>query len=99
MPKPPRYADAVSVLGGSGPALQRLDNLAGTALSIATVGGSEAALSLFDAKTEVARLGHVLTDKLHDRVRGLARHDRSSRLRAAHAILVVTAFFEAVDDL
>jgi len=99
MPPGLRYADAVKLLGGSTPAAKAIDNLLGGALSVATAGGSEAALSFFDAKAEMVRLGHVITDKINERVRGLGRFDRSQRLQAAHSILVVTAYFEAFDAL
>ncbi|AGZ45333.1 hypothetical protein AFR_35385 [Actinoplanes friuliensis DSM 7358] len=94
-----RYADAVRLLGGASPAIKAADTLLGGALTIATAGGSDAALGLFDAKAEVIRLGHVVAGKVHDSVRGQARHDRSSRLQAAHGILVVSSFFEAVDEI
>lgn len=93
------YTDAVKVLGGAGPGTEVVSNLLGGALTAATAGGADVALSLFDAKGEVVRLGQVVTTRLHERVRGLARHDRSSRLHAAHGILVVTAFFEAFDEV
>ncbi|RLK09753.1 hypothetical protein DER29_6315 [Micromonospora sp. M71_S20] len=98
MPHRLSYADAVKILGGSGPLAKAVDNLLGGALTVATAGGSDLAISLFDAKTEVVRLGGLLTAKISDSVRGLGRHDRSERLQAAHAVLVVTAFFEELDD-
>ena len=91
------YHDAIKLLNGSGPLLRIADNVLGGALSVATAGGSEAAISLFDAKTEAIRLGHLLNSKIIDWVRGQGRYDRSSRLHAAHGILVVTAFFEVLD--
>ncbi|GLY24252.1 hypothetical protein [Micromonospora sp. NBRC 101691] len=97
MPHRLSYADAVRILGGSGPLAKAVDNLLGGALTVATAGGSDLAISLFDAKTEVVRLGGVVTAKISDSVRGLGRHDRSERLQAAHAVLVVTAFFEELD--
>lgn len=93
-----RYADAVKLLGGAGPALRAMDDLLGGALAVATGGGSEVALSLFDAKAEVIRLGHVVAGKIHETVRVLGRYDRSSRLQAAHGVLVVSSFFEALDE-
>ncbi|GIE34700.1 hypothetical protein Ait01nite_077450 [Actinoplanes italicus] len=92
------YLDAVKLLGGSGPLMKAADNLLGGALSIATAGGSEAAISLFDAKTEAIRLGHVVAEKITDVVRGQARFNRSERLQAAHGVLVVSSFFAALDD-
>jgi hypothetical protein len=92
------YADAVKVLGGSGPLVGVADNLLGGVLSLATAGGSDVALSLFDAKAEVIRLGHLVTGRIRESVNGLGRFQRSERLRAAHAVLVVSAFFEAFDE-
>jgi hypothetical protein len=92
------YADAVKLLGGSSPWVRAADNVLGGALTLATGGGSDVALSLFDAKAEVIRLGQVITGKITETVRGLGRYDRSRRLQAAHGVLVVTAFFEALDD-
>ncbi|MER5336935.1 hypothetical protein [Micromonospora sp. NPDC002717] len=97
MPHRLSYADAVKILGGSGPLAKAVDNLLGSVLTVATAGGSDLAISLFDAKTEVVRLGGLVTAKIGDSVRGLGRHDRSERLQAAHAVLVVTAFFEELD--
>lgn len=97
MPNRLSYADAVKILGGSGPLAKAVDNLLGSALTVATAGGSDLAISLFDAKTEVVRLSGLVTAKISDSVRGLGRHDRSQRLQAAHAVLVVTAFFEELD--
>ncbi|WP_433830344.1 NACHT domain-containing protein [Actinoplanes sp. CA-015351] len=91
------YNDALKLLGGSGPLMKIADNVLGGALSVATAGGSEAAIGLFDAKTEAIRLGHLLTNKITDLVRGQSRYNRSQRLHAAHGVLVVTAFFEVLD--
>ncbi|MFJ6198249.1 NACHT domain-containing protein [Micromonospora sp. NPDC092111] len=98
MPHRLSYADAVTILGGSGPLAKAVDHLLGGALTVATAGGSDLAISLFDAKAEVVRLGSLVTAKISDSVRGLGRHARSERLQAAHAVLVVTAFFEELDD-
>ncbi|MDY7090595.1 MAG: hypothetical protein SYR96_36575 [Actinomycetota bacterium] len=98
MPQGLSYADAVRILGGSGPLAKAVDNLLGGALSVATAGGSDLAVSLFDAKTEVVRLGTLVSSSLNDSVRGLGRYERSERLQAAHAVLVVAAFFESVDE-
>jgi hypothetical protein len=97
MPQSLSYADAVRILGGSGPLAKAFDNLLGGALTAATAGGSDLAISLFDAKTEVVRLGALVTAQINDTVRGLARHDRSERLQAAHVVLVVTAFYTELD--
>jgi hypothetical protein len=92
------YTDAVKLLGGAGPLMKAADNLLGSALAVATAGGSEAAVSLFDAKTEAVRLGHLVAEKITDVVRGQGRYDRSRRLHAAHGVLAVSSFFAALDD-
>ncbi|AGL17759.1 NACHT domain-containing NTPase [Actinoplanes sp. N902-109] len=98
MPKALTYADAVQLLDGASPLVKAADNLLGGALSLATAGGSDLALSLFDAKAEAVRLGRVVTATIADSVRGLTRYNRSQRLQAAHGVLVVTAFFESLDQ-
>ncbi|GAB7045698.1 NACHT domain-containing protein [Catenuloplanes indicus] len=93
------YADAVKLLGGSSPLVTALDRALGGLLLAATGGGSELAISLFDAKGEAVRLGSQLITGLRDRIKGYSRYDRTQRLQAAHTIIVVTAFFEALDDI
>jgi hypothetical protein len=93
-----RYSDAVTLLGGSGPLLRAADRVAGAALTLATAGGSDLALSLFDARSEAVKLSEAALGRLSDSVRGLRRYDRTQRLHAAHGVLVVTAFFAALDE-
>jgi hypothetical protein len=92
------YFDAVKLLGGSGPLMKAADNLLGGMLAVATAGGSEAAVSLFDAKTEAIRLGHLVAEKITDVVRDQTRYNRTQRLHAAHGVLVVSSFFVSLDD-
>ncbi|MFG2064884.1 NACHT domain-containing protein [Micromonospora sp. NPDC048871] len=98
MPHRLSYADAVKILGGSGPLAKAVDNLFGGALAVATAGGSDIASSFFDIKPEVSRLGSLVTAKLNESVRGLGRHERSELLQAAHTVLAITAFFEKLDE-
>ena len=96
MPRALCYADAVKLLGGDSPLVRTLDRLTGGLLLMATGGGSELALSLFDARGELARLSAELVSRLSDRLRGLSRFDRTERLAAAHRIILLTAYFEAL---
>ncbi|MDR7276151.1 NACHT domain-containing protein [Catenuloplanes atrovinosus] len=98
MPRGVIYADAVRILGGSGPLVSVADTVLGGVLSAATAGGSDVALSLFDAKNEAVRLGHLVAGRITETVGGLGRYDRNQRLRAAHSVLVVSAAFAALDD-
>ena len=91
------YADAVKLLGGGDKGIvSALDKLTGGLLLAATGGGASFVLSLFDVQGELARLNQELVSRLGDQVRGLGRFDRTQRLAAAHRVIVLTGFFEAV---
>jgi hypothetical protein len=94
-----RYADAVALLGGDSPAVAALDRALGGALLASTAGGSAVVAGLLGARGEVLRAGHDLVRGIRDRLHGYSRYDRTQRLHAAHTVLVVTAFFEAFDEL
>ena len=90
------YADAVKLLGGADKRIvSALDQLTG-GLLLATGGGASFVLSLFDVQGELARLNLELVSGLGDRLRGLGRFDRTQRLAAAHRVIVLAGFFEAV---
>lgn len=96
------YRDAVTLLAPERSLLAGLDRALGGALlgaTVATGGLASPVLSLFDVKGEVLRLAGPLLGRLSDRLAGTTRYDRTQRLLAAHTVLVVTAFFEAFDEL
>ncbi|MEV5501375.1 AAA family ATPase [Nonomuraea fuscirosea] len=93
------YEDAVRILGKESAVVQALGRLGGAGLTVASAGGSEVALSLFDLKGEVERLSQDAVSAIRERVGGLSRFERSELLEAAHAVIVVAAFFAALDDL
>ncbi|WP_420118059.1 NACHT domain-containing protein [Micromonospora sp.] len=90
------YADAVRILGGQSQLLTVIEKAAGGLLLATTAGGSNLAISLFDAKSELVRTTQTLITDLADRVVGLNRIDRTQRLAAGHAALVVGAYFGAL---
>lgn len=91
------YADAVRLLGGrQSRTVTALDHLAGGLLLVASAAGSGFALSLFEAKGELARLSGELVQGLGERLRGLDRFARSERLAAAHSVVALTAYFEVL---
>ena len=93
------YADAVRVLGGrEDRTVAALDRLAGGLLLVASAAGAGFALSLFDPKSELARLSGDLVSGLAERLRGVSRLGRSERLAAAHAVIVLTAYFESLRE-
>src|SRR5690349_15856837 len=55
-------------------------------------------LDLFDAKPDFLRLSNQLISAVSEKRRGVSRYTRTQQLHAAHAVLVMTAFFEAFDE-
>jgi hypothetical protein len=92
------YRDAVVLLGGDPPALAALDRVLAGALSLGTGGVSDVALSVFGGQPRIVLLGRDLLRKLQGRLTGASRADRTQRLAAAHAVIVITAYFEALDQ-
>jgi hypothetical protein len=94
------YADAVKLLGGADKGIvSALNKLTGGLLLATTGGGGQFVLSLFDVEGELARLNRELVGRLGDQLRGLGRLDRTERLTAAHRVIVLTGFFEAVSGI
>jgi hypothetical protein len=93
------YADAVRLLGGrENRTIAALDRLVGGVLLVASAAGTGFVLSLFDPKSELARLSGDLVSGLAERLRGVSRLGRSERLAAAHAVIVLTAYFESLRE-
>ncbi|MEV5707605.1 hypothetical protein [Actinoallomurus sp. NPDC052274] len=99
------YADALKILGGRPSRLIGLaDRLAAAGLvtwsvaALATGNDMSAALNLFDLKEEIVRFGHDTVRRIAERRNGLSRFDRTQRLAAAHAVLVVCSYFEALEQ-
>ncbi|MEV4800410.1 hypothetical protein AB0K18_10370 [Nonomuraea sp. NPDC049421] len=93
------YADALRVLGEDNTAVKALDKIFGGALLGAATAGFTDALGLIDGKIEAFRLCQDLVNALRDKLAGLGRYSRTQRLEAAHAIIVLAAFFEAIDHI
>ena len=93
------YADALALLAGESPEATALDRALGGALSGTSGGGGQQVAGLLEARSELIRLGDRLIRSVRDRSPGLPRHDRTRRLHAAHAVLVITAFWAALDGL
>ncbi|HET6860389.1 MAG TPA: hypothetical protein VFH94_25250 [Streptomyces sp.] len=88
----------MAILGGDSAALAAADQALGGALSMATGGASDALLNVANAQGRVLRLGRDLTAGLRERLGGSERAERTEKLAAAHAVLVVTAYFEALGE-
>ncbi|MDN3351556.1 hypothetical protein [Actinomadura sp. DC4] len=98
------YVDALKILGDRQSRLVGLldgvmsAGLATWAATAWTMGAdSSAPMNLFDLKDEVVRFGHESVRRVSERRSGLSRYDRTQRLAAAHAVLVVSSYFETID--
>ncbi|WP_143253897.1 NACHT domain-containing protein [Amycolatopsis keratiniphila] len=98
--RPYSYADAVKLLGPKeNAAVAALDRLVGGALLGSVAFGATELLGWFDAKVDFIKISHEVLGKLAEKQRGLSRYARTERVSAAHSVIVVLAFFEAVDEL
>ena len=99
------YHDALTVLGATESRLVTLLDTAATAglaawaaAAWATGKDTGAAVSLFELKNDIVSYGHSVMRKVAERHSGLSRFDRSQRLAAAHAVLVISSYFEALGE-
>ncbi|WP_051571114.1 NACHT domain-containing protein [Cryptosporangium arvum] len=93
------YADAVRLIGEpESPAVTALGHLAGAGAGVVTA-ASVGTIDFFALRDQLVRWGHTAVTGLRERLGGLSRFDRTERLVAAHGVLVVTSFFEALDDV
>ncbi|MGC9669814.1 NACHT domain-containing protein [Planosporangium sp. 12N6] len=92
------YADAVQILDSKQSPIATM--IGRVAAAVATGGTlvTAGALDFFASRDEFVKWGRHVGADLGDRIRGLRRFDRTERLTAAHAVLVVTSFFETFDE-
>ncbi|MFC7528190.1 NACHT domain-containing protein [Actinoplanes sp. GCM10030250] len=98
MPKALSYADAVRILG-QGPDfdwMRRLNDLTGGLLLSATLVTPATVLSWFDAHAQFARLSQQLVKVAAQRLTGAHRLSRTERISAAHTVIVIAAYFDAL---
>ncbi|MEU4580041.1 MULTISPECIES: hypothetical protein [Nonomuraea] len=86
-----RYIDAVRLLGGADPALEALVST-GTVALLPVAG-------VMEARGALVKLGAELLGRWREWRPGSTWRSRTDRFEAAHAVLVVTAYVEAVDTL
>jgi hypothetical protein len=93
-----RFADAVRLVGADdSDLLKLLDFLLGATLVAAAPATGGATIGWFDVKSDITRLLGELRLKIAPKLRGTAGRRRTELLAAAHAVLIVSAYFEAVD--
>ncbi len=92
------YGDAVRLLGGKDSRIvAALDKITGGFLLGAAI-GVPALLGWFEARAEFARLCQDLVKGFAEHRSGLSRYSRTQRLHAAHGVLVIAAYFEALAE-
>ncbi|MFF7475778.1 NACHT domain-containing protein [Streptomyces sp. NPDC008092] len=95
-----RFGDALVLLGAEPARLAALDRVLGGALNLATGGISGTVIGMADARGRVLGLGRDAVRGIGVRLgRAHSRAERTDVLRAAHTVVVVVAFFEAMQEL
>ncbi|KUP97121.1 ATPase [Thermobifida cellulosilytica TB100] len=86
--EPVRYCDAIRLLGADDPGvLELIDRLV-----------ADEATDLLAARTDLVGFAHQALNKLDRESHLLSRVERTRYIAAAHSVVVVTAFFESLDD-
>ncbi|MEV6346807.1 ATP-binding protein [Actinoplanes sp. NPDC051851] len=93
------YVEAVRILTGGDDRVTVLGRLAGGALLLATPVDPDVVLGLFDAKGEANSLLRELWGKAPARIRSSRGKRHYELIEAAHHVLVVSAFFDALAEL
>lgn len=97
--RPLTYADAARLLGAAeDPIVKILGAVSGAAAAVVTM-GTLANHDFLGLRGELIRWGNAAVTGLRERMNGVRRFDRTQRLEAAHAIVVVTSFYEALDTV
>jgi hypothetical protein len=94
------YIDALRILGiGHSKTLETIDNLLGGAiLAASAVTGQIGLIPLLDARDELILLGNRLIANLGQRTRGARGRNRTDLLVAAHAVIVINSYFQALNE-
>ena len=96
--KPLSYNDALALLGandsGAVALARRVAGIAVAAVDVGTVG----ALGFFELRDEAVGWGNSMVTNLRERMTGISRLDRTERIVAAHAVIVITSFYEALQS-
>ncbi|WP_420819185.1 hypothetical protein, partial [Nonomuraea lactucae] len=94
------YAGALKILGCNENRLVKVAEFASNAALTgwALAGGARMAVTLADLKDDVVRYGEHVLPRVPGWKGGVNRHTRTQRLAAAHAVIVVSAWFAALDE-
>jgi hypothetical protein len=93
------FSDALALLGCDPPAVATLDRALGGALNAATGGVSDGLLRIADARGSVLTLGRGAVRGIGRRLaHAEGRAQRTELLHAAHTVIVVVAWFQALEE-
>lgn len=93
------YAEALKILGeNQSKTLKLIDSLLGGAILVSAAVGGLGPLALFEARDELIKQSEKLLANFGQRVRGANGKGRTDLLVAAHAMVAVNAYFEALRD-
>ncbi|WP_353940952.1 hypothetical protein ABII15_04465 [Streptomyces sp. HUAS MG91] len=92
------FADALGLLGVDSARIAALDRAVGGALNLATGGASGTLLGMVSGRGRIVGAGRDAVHGVAERLgRAGRRAERTEVLRAAHTVIVVVAWFEALD--
>ncbi|TMR98505.1 NACHT domain-containing protein [Nonomuraea basaltis] len=96
----PSYADALRILGYKDGRLAKVVGFASAAerTGWALAGGGQLTAGLAGMRDAIVRYGEDIVGRMPELRGGVDRHTRTQRLAAAHAVIVVAAYFEALGD-
>jgi hypothetical protein len=96
---PLTYTGALALLGQhERPLLDKIDKLLGGVILASTPVAGPAVWALIEPKNEAIGIVRSLLDSAKNRALGTSGHTRRELLAAAHTVLVVSSFFEAVAE-
>jgi hypothetical protein len=88
------YADAARMLGRSDSPVVKFLNRVAVAGGLLIPG-----INLISICKEIVQFGEEVLTGLTERLQGLDRMSRTERLRAAHAVIVLTAYFDTLEEI
>ncbi|MFI2209308.1 NACHT domain-containing protein [Streptomyces sp. NPDC020141] len=93
------FSDALALLGSDPPAVAALDRALGGMLNVATGGAGDGIVRIADAQGSVLALGRGAVLGIGRRLgRADGRAERTELLHAAHTVIVVLAWFQALEE-
>ncbi|MEV1175608.1 hypothetical protein [Nonomuraea sp. NPDC049784] len=96
----PSYADALRILGCKDARLVKVIGFASAAARTgwALAGAGQLATGLADMRNSIVLYGKDVVRRMPELKSGVDRFTRTQRLAAAHAVIVVSAYFEALGE-